>query len=133
MRDKKWRRAARDMGDRACQPHELAFLPHRAAEELHHRAVRVVAHRAARPEEVRRGARHGNRLHPAGVSGRARASFQSWYVASEAGERREMATSRSSPDSDMRGIDVVGCGVGAEPADGCLDIMELNGEGSLAA
>ena len=44
-----------------------------------------------------------------------------------------MTARRSAPDADVVGIEAVFLGVGAQPADGCLAVLDLGGEDGVLA
>ncbi len=61
------------------------------------------------------------------------ADIERFHVAGGADECGEVAPCGTAPDAEAGGIDVVGGGVGAEPADGGFAVFDLGGEDGVAA
>ena len=54
-------------------------------------------------------------------------------VAGRAGQRRQVAAGRVAPGGDAAGVELVLAGVGAQPADGGLDVVDGRREAGLLA
>lgn len=66
-----------------------------------------------------------------GVEVCADGAFEFFVAIGDADEGGEVSTGGAACDDDAGGIDAEGCLLGAEEAEGCLDIVDLGWEGGL--